>query len=422
MRGEGSGGRGDAGQPAQKLFPGFWLELPIALTLALLAPLASAGSERVTGDWGGARTRLETRGFVPFVDYVSGLWSNLRGGFDSGTRYEGFARWGGDLDLEKLAGWQGTSFYADWFSYHGGQPSDDLVGQFGTNSPSGWEAEDALRFYNIYLQREFLAGALLVKAGQLAADDDFFAAEYADTLLNGAFGDFSSGRDEQLSPFYPLPGPGVYALTRRSEHWSLRTGVYSADPGLEESSNIGLRWNLDAGVSFFGQLDLHWELASLPGTYSVGFAATTARLTDFDGQRVDDNWSLHVVADQTLVLNAQNDPAIGAFLSAGLHPKQDRSIVHRYVNAGVSIFGPIPGRERDVLAAGVGYTDLSNDYIASLRSAGERVSGHETVIELAYRAAITDWLSLQPDLQFFIDPHFSRRDALVFGLQAQITF
>ena len=65
---------------------------------------------------------------------------------------------------------------------------------------------------------------------------------------------------------------------------------------------------------------------------------------------------------------------------------------------------------------------FSHAYVDSLRSAGEKVSGHETVIELAYKAAITDWLSLQPDLQFFIDPHLGRRDALVFGLQAQITF
>ncbi len=252
-----------------------------------------------------------------------------------------------DFDLDNLAGWQGTSFHVDWFSYHGGQPSSDLVGQLATNSLSEWEAEDAIRFYNIYLQREYLAGALLVKAGQLAADDDFFVAKYADTLLNGAFGDFSSGRADQLAPFYPLPGPGVYVLTRPSEHWSLRMGVYTADPGREESSNIGLDWTLDAGVSFYAQLDLHWQLASLPGTYSVGFGSTTARLRDFDGRKVDDDWSLHISIDQTLVVSAQNEAALGVFLRAGVGPLDDRTIVHRYIRVGASIFGPIPGRNAD---------------------------------------------------------------------------
>ena len=80
------------------------------------------------------------------------------------------------------------------------------------SSVSAWEADDGVRFYNIYLRREFLDGALLVKAGQLAADDDFFLSSFADTLLNGAFGDFSSAREQQLAPFYPLAGPGVYLL------------------------------------------------------------------------------------------------------------------------------------------------------------------------------------------------------------------
>lgn len=411
---------GDAQHRAQQYFTGIWRGVT-ALILTSIAQLASAGPDRLSGEWGGARTRLESRGIVPFADYVSGFWSNLHGGADTGTRYEGFGRWGADLDLEKLTRWRGTSFHVDWFSYHGGQPSSDLVGQFGTNSVTEWEADDSIRFYNIYLQREFLDGALLLRAGQLAADDEFFVAEYADTLLNGAFGDFSSGRAQQLAPFYPLAGPGIYGLGR-TDRWSLRFGAYTADPGKEESSNVGLDWNLDAGISFYTQLDLHWNPASLPGTYSIGVGATTARLRNFDGERVDDNWSLHVVFNQTLALDAQNEPALGVFLGAGLSPPDDRSIARSYLNAGVSIFGPIPGRADDVLTVGVAYTDLSNDYIASLRATGQKVSGHETVIELAYRAAITPWLSLQPDLQLFVDPHFSRRDALVLGLQARFTF
>jgi carbohydrate-selective porin OprB len=46
------------------------------------------------------------------------------------------------------------------------------------------------------------------------------------------------------------------------------------------------------------------------------------------------------------------------------------------------------------------------------------VSLRETVLELAYRARIAGWLMLQPDLQFFFDPHYSRRDAVAFGVRA----
>jgi carbohydrate-selective porin OprB len=48
------------------------------------------------------------------------------------------------------------------------------------------------------------------------------------------------------------------------------------------------------------------------------------------------------------------------------------------------------------------------------------VSRRESVLELTYRLQVTGWLTLQPDVQFFFDPHFSRRDATVIGLRAVI--
>ncbi len=64
--------------------------------------------------------------------------------------------------------------------------------------------------------------------------------------------------------------------------------------------------------------------------------------------------------------------------------------------------------------------DFASDYLSSQRASGQNVTGDETVVELTYRAAITSWLSLQPDLQFFFDPHFGRRDAVVVGLRAVV--
>ncbi len=133
--------------------------------------------DQLTGDWGGLRSRLEERGIEPWAEYTSGFWANLDGGLDTGIRYEGFAGWGIDVDLGPLSGsdtWADTSFHIDWSSYHGRQPSEDLVGAFELNFVSGWEAEDSVRFYQIYLEQEFFDGALLIDAGQLAADENFF--------------------------------------------------------------------------------------------------------------------------------------------------------------------------------------------------------------------------------------------------------
>lgn len=48
------------------------------------------------------------------------------------------------------------------------------------------------------------------------------------------------------------------------------------------------------------------------------------------------------------------------------------------------------------------------------------MSRRQSVLEVTYRFQATGWLTLQPNLQLFFDPHFSRRDATVIGLRAVI--
>ena len=63
--------------------------------------------------------------------------------------------------------------------------------------------------------------------------------------------------------------------------------------------------------------------------------------------------------------------------------------------------------------------DLSLPRVVSVLATPER-STHQLVIELTYRAKVAAWLSLQPDLQVFVNPNGSRRDAIAFGLRAVI--
>lgn len=379
--------------------------------------------EQLTGDWGGLRTRLEERGIEPWAEYTTGFWSNLDGGFDTGVRYEGFARWGFDADLGPLSGssiWADTSFHIDWISYHGGQPSVDLVGAFPIDSVSGWEAEEFVRFYEMYLEQELFDGALLIDVGQLVADNDFFVAHTASNFLNASFGNFVS-----VGPVYPVAAPGVYARIRPGDGWVVRAGAYTADPGDDESSNFGFDWKIssDAGATLYGEVAMQRRPLGLPGTYTVGAIGDTSEFLDFEsGGTADGVYQLHAMIDQALVLDANGQPRLAGFVRAAFAPQDDRVRARYHVDGGLVLFGPLPGRERDVLGVACSFLDFANDYVRSQRAAGQRVSRHETVLELTYRAQVTGWLTVQPDLQVLLDPHFSRSDAVVLGFDAVITF
>jgi porin len=402
-----------------------WYALFVALLLGPApAPAEPASGEgwlarsRLTGRWGGARDQLEARGVDLFAQYTVGFWSNLRGGFERGTRYEGFARFGLDLDLMPLLQWEGGRIYADGLSYHGGQPSTELVGVFDTTFLSTHEAETSFRFYNLYLEQQWLDGKLRVKGGQIAADDDFFVSEYANSLLNATFGFPGLGRVEQIGPYHPIAAPGIYAAVRPGAGWFARAGAYVADVGEDAFDNHGFDWDFSNGGFYLGEFGIERELFGRPGRYCLGAVGTTASVDDFSTPRAaGGKAAIYGVIDQALWTQVDGEPKLGSFVRFEYLLAEDSDVMHWYVDGGLELRSPWSGRPDDALTFGFAYLRFGRDYVAERRSAGEDVSDYQGSFELVYRAQLAPWLSAQPDIQYFIDPHYSRRNAFALGLR-----
>src|ERR1043166_5871124 len=74
--------------------------------------------EKLTGDWGGARTALEQRGIEVGVAYIGETLNVLSGGLRRGTTYEGRLDVSVTTDLEKLTGWTGAKTQVRAFQIH----------------------------------------------------------------------------------------------------------------------------------------------------------------------------------------------------------------------------------------------------------------------------------------------------------------
>ena len=318
-------------------------------------------------------------------------------------------------------GLEGRRFEINWYSYHGGQPSEDLVGPFPTQTVSGHETVRSVRFYEILLRQTWDDGRFLVKAGQLAADTDFFVSDNSDALLNGTFGFLGLGRGHRDRPLLParrsrrlLPcahrgrsaGRRTWASTpptpaRTARATSASTGRSTTGPSSSVSCAPG-------AASSAG-----------PEAYAVGAVGTTAELENFaSGGSVNEGYGLFGGIDQLLFEQTSARPGLGLFLRSYGGPQEERSLVRWYVDFGLKLTRPFRGRDRDVLSLGFAYLRLTDSYVGSQRRVGLDVSKQQTVLELTYRFQATGWLSLQPDVQFVFDPHFSRRDAIVIGLRA----
>jgi porin len=112
--------------------------------------------------------------------------------------------------------------------------------------------------------------------------------------------------------------------------------------------------------------------------------------------------------------NEKCTQGIGMFAEYGWAP-EDRSEVEQYVGGGLRWQGAIPTRDDDVLGLGafnVYFTEKA-DY-----------SRHsETAVELFYKAQVTGWLAIQPDMQYITNPGGTiSRNALVLGGRVEFIF
>jgi porin len=407
-----------------------WRMLQRQCALAALCSLLaaqSAGADEsspyLTGDWNGRRTTLADAGVVPYLTYIPGEWANVHGGFETGTRYVALADLGLDLDLDRIAAWHGARFHINMHWTVNGAPSEELVGQFGTDVVSGYETANAVRFYEIYIEQRLHDDAILIKFGQITTDQDFYASAYSGSLSNGSFSFFGSGRDQFLAPYYPLAGPGIYLQAHLAEQWEVRTGVYTADVGADDSSNHGFDWSLHHGASFGLEIATTRNPGGLPGRYTLGTVGTTKTLTDFvNSQPVHGTIGVVALLDQALVRDADGKPKLGAFFRVAYSPWEDRAVLRVVGNTGFTLYAPFASRAEDSFSLGVSHTQFAGDYLRQQRASGQDVTSHESVFELSYNAVVRSWFAVQPAFQVVVDPHYSHHNAVVLGLQAIINF
>ena len=116
------------------------------------------------------------------------------------------------------------------------------------------------------------------------------------------------------------------------------------------------------------------------------------------------NWGIYGVADQ-MIWRAQKGPqSLNAFLRAGASPS-DRNLVESYIDGGLGLKAPLPGRDDDVLTFGIAYSKISRD-AAALDLDTQVFTGSlfpvrdkEIVLELDYLLQLAPWWQIQADLQ-----------------------
>lgn len=396
-------------------------------------PAGSLTSERPVD---AARKALADKGVTYGVNYESQWQSNVAGGVRRGSIYVGRLEGILDIDFEKRAGLKGLNFHTNVYNIHGNSLTPNYVGSLAPTSFI--EAKATTRLFELWLEQKFFGGVAALRAGQLAADTEFFTSGYASQMINGTFGwavPAASGLPSG-GPAYPLATPGVRLKLDPNPNASLLVGVFNGDPAGPGTNDpqirnrYGLNFRLqDRPLAMTeGQLRVNQEKTDtgLAGSYKLGafqhFGSFDDQRIGTDGLSLADpssnglaaskrgNSGVYGVIDQQLwrPKGAEADKGIGVFVRGMVLPS-DRNLVDAYVDGGIVLSGLWKVRPDDILSFGAAYSKISGgarglDADTVRFNGSGLVRSAERVFEINYQAQIMPGWQLDLDIQRLMNP------------------
>jgi porin len=425
-------------------------------------PALESGSiwqrENLTGDWGGLRTRFADNDFTFALQQQSELWDNLTGGLSRGGAYDGLLTASLTIDLDKAVGWKGGNFFVSGFQIQGVGPTPLRVGAL--QLISNIEATASTKLYDLWLEQHLFDGRFSLRLGQEGANDEMMLTQYGALFLNSSFGfpallalDLPSG-----GPNYPLATPFVRISFHATEQVTLVGAVYNGDPAPPGTGDPQLRdrhgtaFRLNDHALSFAELWYSPTLAP-PATYKIGMWIATGPFADpvtaSDGLSLANpasagqpllhatDYAVYAVIDQMIWKKPDTASQGLALFVQVMHAPENRNLSDLFIEGGLNWKGIVPGRSHDaaglaVTHAGIGAAAIKySDNLVFYTGLGTPYSPGETMMEATYRARLTPWFKVQPDLQFVVNPGAGiptaqsavpLKNALVLGVRVTVDF
>jgi porin len=137
------------------------------------------------GDLDGVRAALDQYGVSLGLQSVDEVFGNPNGGRAQGVAFDGENTLSLGVDLEKAVGLKGGIFNVSALQNYGHGPSASKIDNL--NLVSSIEAIRTAWLFELWYQQSFFGGAMDVRLGQLAADQEFMITQYGSWFVNMAF-------------------------------------------------------------------------------------------------------------------------------------------------------------------------------------------------------------------------------------------
>lgn len=385
-----------------------------------------------------ARQGLADAGIVFNLNLTLDSGWNFTGGATAGGFVSGLVTATAQLDMEKLVKLKGGSFLVSWQDFFTTNPGAyDRVPDYW-----GYESIDSAlgninQLSQCYYSQSLLDGALVVSFGKQDALNSF---------LNplGATGYFISNMDcypatmIPYTPTYPDQAMGLVIVGKPADWLELKTAWFDGSnaypaggipPPSTGSLGPGTFFDNPGSWFFLNEIDVSWKCdGGLDGSASIGGWWQSGQTSVFvpNGPAVprisDGTGGLYAQVTQRIYNpdpTAQTARGVRLFAQFGWGDPSSNP-ANWSLAGGFAWDGPLPGRDADSFGIAAGYAGLSSDPGVYQSQTGL----YNLNVEAYYAIALTDWMTLQPDLQIIVSPEGSSEMpvAVVGMLRASINF
>ena len=351
--------------------------------------------------------------------YVGDYLHNSSGGIRTGSAYLQNVDVSFELDLESLFGLQNGSLFA-YFLWNDDTTFSDRYSGDG-QVVSSIDTDEALRLFEFWYEHRF-SDAVNLRVGLYDLNSEFDAIDTAGLFVNSSHGVGAeyAQTGENGPSIFPSTSLAARLQWELSDRSLLRYALLDGVPGdPDDPSATAIQFN--SGDGLLHAVEFNHVLAGGTRLGAGGFLYTgefeTLDQTGVSGSpRVDDgNSGVYVFADVPIARNDHGREITG-FVRYGIADDTINAL-DSYFGVGIALAAPFAGRPDDHLGLAVASAGSGDDF-KRLNNA----EGHETIIELTYSAQLTEWLRVQPDIQYVINPSADPTldDALVLGVRFEV--
>jgi porin len=394
-------------------------------------PVEVSDRSTLLSAWDRIRSGLNDKGIELSLTYRFDGLSNLAGGQTRAGAHMVNVDVSSTMKGDKLLGWTNSTLFIHIISNNGG----DFHSSVGdAQMVSNIEAPKLTKLYEAWIQQSALDGSLSFLGGLYDLNSEFYVTNASGLFLNG-----SHGIGKELSQtgkngpsIFPNTAPGFRIKAEPMEHYYFEVVALDAVPGdADDPSASSFHLSSDEGALLVAELGF-WKEGSESDAACAKLALGVWQYTaPFEGLLTDDavghvqsraNRGVYLLAEKKVLKGSASDSR-GLALFARMGVANGRINSYDYhLGFGAVYTGLFEGREDDMFGVAVAHAHCSGEFQKLMLEQGSFVRSGEVAIELTYRAQLTPWLALQPDLQHIIRPSgdVAIQDATTFGARFEL--